>query len=54
MGNIAQSNINARIFVTNALDKRYFAVPNTSITNGFVSNYLAEPRMYGMRLRYSF
>lgn len=52
---VAQSNIDIQAFVTNIFDKRYFESINTSsISQGFISRFVGPPRMYGMRVRYSF
>jgi iron complex outermembrane recepter protein len=56
--NIAQSGIDAGLYVTNATNKLY-RISNTDVfqANGgllYQSTLYGEPRMYGLRLRYSF
>lgn len=53
--NIGQSGIDASLFVNNATNKLY-RVSNLNTFNslGVWSNLYGEPRMYGVRLRYSF
>ena len=53
--NIRQTGLDASLFVTNATNKLY-RVGNANSYNGlgiFASLY-GEPRMYGVKLRYSF
>jgi iron complex outermembrane receptor protein len=43
------------VFGTNLTGKKYFTAVNDLLgSGGFVSKYFGEPRMYGVRLRYSF
>lgn len=51
---IAGSPVDAALFVTNATNKRYFTHVNAQQSSGFVSRFLGEPRMYGLRVRYRF
>lgn len=53
---IAGSALDAALFVTNATDKKYaVAVSDMYATNqsGYVSYFLGQPRMFGVRLRYN-
>lgn len=51
---IAGSNLDANFFITNAFDKRHFESRTLSASRGYTARYYGEPRMYGMKLRYSF
>jgi iron complex outermembrane receptor protein len=53
--NVANSGVDLGLFVTNATNKLY-RVSNTNIFNGIGvwSSLYGEPRMFGMKLRYSF
>ena len=52
---VQESNIDLQVFLNNAFNKRYFeAVGITSISQGFISRFIGQPRTYGARLRYSF
>ncbi|MDE8651196.1 TonB-dependent receptor [Novosphingobium sp. H3SJ31-1] len=51
---IMGSPVDAQFFMTNAFDKRYFTAHNISPAQGYLARYIGEPRMYGVRLRYSF
>jgi iron complex outermembrane receptor protein len=47
--------IDVSVFGTNLTGKKYFTAVNDLLgSGGFVSKYFGEPRMYGVRLRYSF
>ena len=52
---IARSNVDLALFVTNVLQKQYYSVyaPLLPIV-GFTTGTVGEPRMYGARLRYHF
>ena len=41
-------------FVTNVDNAKIYLHVNDQQTGGFVSYFIAEPRMYGFRLRYKF
>jgi iron complex outermembrane recepter protein len=41
-------------FVTNVDNSKIYLHVNDQQTGGFVSYFIAEPRMYGFRLRYKF
>jgi iron complex outermembrane recepter protein len=51
---VAGSPVDASFFMTNVGNKHYYLARNLQPTSGFVSRYLAEPRMWGFRLRYNF
>ncbi len=53
--NVAQSGVDVGVFVTNATNKLY-RVSNTNIFNdiGVWSTLYGEPRMFGLKLRYSY
>ena len=51
---IAGSNLDANFFMTNAFDKRHFESRTLSASRGYTARYYGEPRMYGVKLRYSF
>jgi iron complex outermembrane receptor protein len=53
--NIRQTGLDASLFVTNATNKLY-RVGNANSYNGLgiFSSLYGEPRMYGIKLRYSF
>lgn len=46
--------VDTSFFVTNLTKEKTFLHANVQATNGFVSNIIGEPRMYGVRLRYKF
>lgn len=50
----AGTPIDLGLFATNVTNKYYYTHVNEQSSSGFISRYLGEPRMYGMRLRYSF
>jgi len=53
--NIAQSGFDASLFVTNATNKLYrVSNSNTFASLGLWASLYGEPRMYGLKLRYSF
>lgn len=52
--NVLGSGLGLQAFITNAFDKRYYDARTLSRSRGFVSAYMGEPRMYGLRARYSF
>lgn len=52
--NIAQSGLDANLFMSNAFNKHYAVVHNLSISQGIISRYYGQPRMYGLKLRYNF
>jgi iron complex outermembrane receptor protein len=52
--NIAQSNLSLFGFVTNVTNTLYYDSRSLSGSRGFNARYIGEPRMYGMRVRYSF
>lgn len=53
--NIAQSGLDASLFVTNATNKLYrVSNLNSYATLGVWGSLYGEPRMYGLKLRYSF
>jgi iron complex outermembrane recepter protein len=52
---IFQTAIDASLYVTNTTDKIYRAGQYSSyISNGYVTSFYGEPRMFGVQLRYSF
>jgi iron complex outermembrane recepter protein len=51
---IAGSLVDASLFLTNATNEEYFVHVSDQASRGFVAHNLGEPRMYGVRLRYSF
>lgn len=51
---IAGTPIDASLFITNVTNKKMYTHVNDQATRGFLSYLLAEPRMWGLRLRYSF
>ncbi len=52
---VAGSPFDASLFVTNMLDEEYTTfVAGTWNSVGFDTRYVGQPRMYGLRLRYSF
>ena len=46
--------LDAAVFVTNVTDEKVYLHSNVQAAQGFVSNIIGEPRMYGVRLRYKF
>jgi iron complex outermembrane receptor protein len=52
--NVAGSPVDAAVFVTNVTNEKVFLHANVQAANGFVSNIIGEPRMWGARLRYKF
>lgn len=52
--NVASLPVDLSLFATNVTGKKYFVQVNEQTSSGFVSKYLGEPRMYGVRLRYRF
>jgi iron complex outermembrane receptor protein len=52
--NIAGSGLSAAAFMTNATNTLYYEARSLSGSRGFINRYVGEPRMYGLRLRYSF
>ena len=51
---VAGSNVDIQFFMTNVANKHYFLARNQQQTSGFISRYLAEPRIWGFKLRYNF
>ncbi|CAN7624026.1 TonB-dependent receptor [Phenylobacterium sp. LjRoot225] len=51
---IAGRPIDLALFATNVTNEKYYLGVNDQRTSGFVSQLMASPRMYGMRLRYRF
>lgn len=51
---VAGSPIDLAFFMTNATNEKYFVSINDSTSRSFRSGLVAEPRMYGFRLRYTF
>lgn len=51
---VAGTPVDLGLFATNVTNKRYFTHVNEQSSSGFISRYIGEPRMYGLRLRYSF
>ena len=51
---VAGSRFDLALFATNLLNEEYWYAVNDQSSSGFVSRFLAEPRMYGARLRYRF
>jgi iron complex outermembrane receptor protein len=51
---IAGSRVDAALFATNIANERYYTHVNDQGTSGFVSHFLGEPRMYGVRVRVRF
>ncbi len=51
---LAGSDVDLSFFMTNVANKHYYLARNLQATSGFVSRYVAEPRMWGFKLRYSF
>lgn len=52
--NIYESGLSASAFITNAANKIYYDARSLSGSRGFINRYQGEPRMYGLRMRYSF
>ena len=48
------SDFDVSAFVTNATDDLVYTAVNDQTTSGFVSKFIGEPRMYGLRVRYNF
>ena len=46
--------LDAAVFATNVTDEKVYLHSNVQAAQGFVSNIIGEPRMYGFRLRYKF
>ncbi|MET0240895.1 MAG: TonB-dependent receptor [Sphingobium sp.] len=51
---VAGLPVDAGFFMTNITNERIYLHANDQQTNGFVSNIIGEPRMYGFRLKYRF
>ncbi|GGB85812.1 TonB-dependent receptor [Novosphingobium endophyticum] len=51
---VAGSPIDLGVFATNVTNKYYYTHVNEQSSSGFISRYLGEPRMYGLRVRYRF
>lgn len=51
---IFDSPVDAAFFMTNVFNERIYTHINDNLTRGFVSAMLAEPQMFGFRLRYNF
>ncbi|MFK4870436.1 TonB-dependent receptor [Novosphingobium sp. ZW T3_23] len=51
---IAGSPLDLGLFATNVTKRYYYTHVNEQSSSGFISRYLGEPRMYGLRLRYRF
>lgn len=51
---VAGTPVDLAIFATNVTKERYFTQVNEQSSSGFVSKFLSEPRMYGLRVRYNF
>ncbi len=51
---IMGSNADLSFFMTNVANKHYFLARNLQPGAGIVSHYVAEPRMWGFKLRYNF
>ncbi|CAN7596108.1 TonB-dependent receptor [Phenylobacterium sp. LjRoot219] len=51
---IAGKPVDASFFVTNLTKEKYYTHINDQLATGFMSKYLGEPRMYGVRLRARF
>ncbi|RZJ95986.1 MAG: hypothetical protein EOO76_20425 [Novosphingobium sp.] len=51
---VAGTPVDLSVFATNVTNERYFTQVNEQSSSGFVSKFLGEPRMYGVRLRYRF
>lgn len=51
---ILGSPIDASFFVTNVTNEKYFISLNDNSARSFRSGLVGEPRMYGMRLKYTF
>lgn len=52
--NLGGLPVDASIFVTNVTKEKVFLHANVQAQNGFVSNIIGEPRMWGGRLRFKF
>ncbi len=53
--NLYQTAMDASFFVTNATDKVYrVGQYNSLVSNGYITSFYGEPRMYGVQLRYRF
>jgi len=53
--NIAQKPVDLSIFATNVTNEKYYTnILDQRASQGFITQPLAPPRMYGMRLRYRF
>jgi iron complex outermembrane receptor protein len=52
--NVGGLPVDAGFFATNVTKEKTFLHANVQAANGFVSNIIGEPRMYGLRLRYKF
>lgn len=51
---VAGSPVDLGLFATNVTNKFYYTHVNEQSSSGFISRYIGEPRMYGLRLRYNF
>ena len=51
---ILGSPVDASFFMTNVFNEVSYTHVSDNLTRNFVSAMLAEPRMYGFRLRYNF
>jgi iron complex outermembrane receptor protein len=53
--NFLSSGMDATVFVTNATNKSYrIGQNNNYFTDGFITSFYGEPRMYGLKLQYRF
>ena len=53
--NLLQTTMDASFFVTNATDRIYrVGQYNNLVSNGYITSFYGEPRMYGVLLRYRF
>ncbi len=51
---VAGYPVDLGLFANNVTNEYYYTHVNEQSSSGFVSRYLGEPRMYGMRVRYRF
>jgi iron complex outermembrane receptor protein len=53
--NLCHTTLDASFFLTNATDKTYrVGQYNNLASNGYITSFYGEPRMYGVQLRYRF
>ena len=53
--NMLHTTLDVSFFVTNAMDKTYrVGQYNDLVSNGYITSFYGEPRMYGLQVRYRF